>query len=66
MGWKELERRYRATLKKKPATDDEENALALEVPPFAEGQSFDRPAVKVMAHDTTPPKQHTEDVCYKG
>ena len=60
MGWKELERRYRATLKKKPATDDEENALALEVPPFAEGQSFDRPAVKVMAHDTTPPKQHTE------
>ncbi len=60
MGWKELERRYRATLKKKPDTDDEENALALDAPPFAEGQSFDRPAVKVTAHDTTPPKQHTE------
>ena len=59
MGWKELERRYRATLKKKPDTDDEENALALDIP-FAEGQSFDRPAVKVTAHDTTPPKQHTE------
>ena len=60
MGWKDLERRYRATLKKKPDTDDEENALALDAPPFAEGQSFDRPAVKVTAHDTTPPKQHTE------
>ena len=60
MGWKELERRYRATLKKKPDTDGEENALALDAPPFAEGQSFDRPAVKVTAHDTTPPKQHTE------
>lgn len=63
MGWKELERRYRATLKKKPDTDDEENALALDAPPFAEGQSFDRPAVKVTAHDTTPPKQHTEAIC---
>lgn len=60
MGWKELERRYRATLKKKPDTNDEENVLALDAPLFAEGQSFDRPAAKVTAHDTTPPKQHTE------
>ncbi|MBD5161373.1 MAG: DNA topoisomerase 3 [Oscillibacter sp.] len=60
MGWKELERRYRATLKKKPDTDDEENDLALDVPTFTEGQSFDRPAAKVTAHDITPPKQHTE------
>ena len=60
MGWKELERRYRATLKKKPDTDDEENTFAADVPPFTVGQSFDRPSVKVTAHDTTPPKQHTE------
>jgi len=60
-GWKELERRYRATLKAKPdAEGDEENELVLDVPPFAEGQSFDSPAAKVTAHDTTPPKPHTE------
>ncbi len=59
-GWKELESRYRATLKKKPDTEDEENELALDAPPFAEGQSFDKPAAKVTAHDTTPPKPHNE------
>lgn len=57
-GWKELERRLRATLKKKP--DDEENELALELPPFSKGQSFDRPAARVTEHDTTPPKAHNE------
>ena len=59
-GWKDLERRYRMTLKKKPDSDDEENELALDVPPFAEGQSFERPAARVTAHDTTPPKPHNE------
>ena len=60
-GWKELERRYRATLKGKPnAEGDEENGLILDVPTFAEGQSFDSPAVRVTAHDTQPPKPHTE------
>lgn len=59
-GWKELERRYRATLKKKPDSDDEENELVLDTPPFAEGQSFDSPAPKVTAHDTQPPKPHNE------
>ena len=59
-GWKELESRYRATLKKKPDSEDEENELALDAPPFAEGQSFDKPAAKVTAHDTTPPKPHNE------
>ena len=40
-GWKGLERRFMATLKKKADTeDDEENALSLDVPPFAEGQTF--------------------------
>ena len=60
-GWKELERRYRATLKAKPdAEDGEENELVLDVPPFTEGQSFDSPTAKVTAHDTTPPKPHSE------
>ena len=60
-GWKELERRYRATLKGKPdAEGDEENELILDVPTFAEGQSFDNPAAKVTEHDTTPPKPHNE------
>ena len=59
-GWKELERRYRGTLKGKTDTDDEENSLALDVPPFAEGQSFEKPAARVTTHDTTPPKPHSE------
>lgn len=60
-GWKELDRLFRATLKKKPDTDDEESDLVLDVLPFAEGQTFENPPAKVTAHDTTPPKQHTED-----
>ena len=59
-GWKELEARFRATLKGKPDADDEENELVLDTPPFAEGQRIDSPAPKVTAHDTTPPKPHTE------
>ena len=60
-GWKELDRLFRATLKKKADPEDEENDLALDAPPFSEGQSFEHPAAKVTAHDTTPPKPHTED-----
>lgn len=60
-GWKELERRYRATLKGKPDPEDDDNeVLELDAPPFAEGQSFDNPAAKVTAHDTQPPKPHNE------
>ena len=33
----------------------------MDVPPFAEGQTFENPTAKVTVHDTTPPKQHTED-----
>ena len=60
-GWKGLERRFMATLKKKADTeDDEENALLLDVPPFAEGQTFDNPQAAVTEHFTTPPKPHNE------
>jgi len=58
-GWKDMERLYRATLKKKPDSDDE-NELALDVPDFTEGQTFENPAAKVTEHETTPPKPHNE------
>ena len=57
-GWKDLERRYRTTLKAKPDPEDGETENTL--PPFAEGQTFERPAARVTEHDTTPPKPHTE------
>ena len=60
-GWKGFERRFMATLKKKADTeDDEENALSLDVPPFAEGRTFDNPQAAVTEHFTTPPKPHNE------
>ena len=59
-GWKELERRFRLTLKRKPDTEDEENDLMLDVSELSEGQSFESPPVAVTEHDTTPPKPHTE------
>ena len=57
-GWKELERRYRATLKGKPDPEDmeEENSL----PELSEGQTFTSPTAKVTEHFTTPPKPHNE------
>ena len=58
-GWKDLERRYRATLKNKPEADDEDSADGT-LPELAEGQSFDSPAARATAHDTQPPKPHTE------
>ena len=45
-GWKDLERRYRATLKNKPEADDEDSANGT-LPELAEGQSFDNPTAKV-------------------
>ena len=63
-GWKGLERRYRATLKTKPAPEDsEENGLLSGTLSFSEGQTFDSPTAKVTEHDTTPPKPHNEDIC---
>jgi DNA topoisomerase-3 len=57
-GWKDLERRYRATLKGKPDPEDmeEENTL----PELSEGQTFTSPTAKVTEHFTTPPKPHSE------
>ena len=45
-GWKELERRYRETLKDKPEAEDGENE-GVTLPALSEGQSFEKPAEKV-------------------
>ena len=58
-GWKDLERRYRATLKDKPEADDEDSTDGT-LPELAEGQGFSNPAAKVTEHDTMPPKPHNE------
>ena len=58
-GWKELERRYRATLKDKPEAEDGENADAT-LPELSEGQGFENPPAKITEHTTTPPKPHSE------
>ena len=58
-GWKDLEARYRATLKNKPEADDPEGGT-LTLPELSEGQAFDNPTAKVTAHDTTPPKPHSD------
>ena len=56
-GWKELERRYRTTLKQNP--DDEDSDISTLT--VSEGMSFEAPAASVTEHTTTPPKSHTED-----
>ena len=58
-GWKELERRYRATLKDKPEAEDGENE-GVTLPELSEGQNFPNPAAKVTEHTTTPPKPHSD------
>ena len=58
-GWKEIERRYRATLKNKPDPEDGENE-GVTLPELSEGQGFSNPAAKVTEHTTTPPKPHSE------
>ena len=59
-GWKDIDRRYRAMLKNKPEADDADSDTEKTLPPFTEGQTFEKPAAKVTEHDTTPPKPHNE------
>ncbi|MCM1213354.1 MAG: DNA topoisomerase 3 [Lachnospiraceae bacterium] len=56
-GWKNIERRFRATIK---ATPDEEAEAETTLPELTEGQTFEHPAAKVTEHFTTPPKPHSE------
>ena len=56
-GWKEIDQRFRSTMK----TDGEEEAESLNtLPELAEGQSF-RVTSTVSEHFTSPPRAYTED-----
>ena len=57
-GWKDIDRRFRASLK----TDaDEDSGDMAELPELAEGQVFEGVAASVTEHFTSPPKPYTED-----
>lgn len=57
-GWKEIDRRFRSSLK----TDSDEEAEAVrELPELCEGQTFADVDASVTEHFTTPPKPYTED-----
>ena len=57
-GWKEIDRRFRSSLK----TDSDEDAEAVrELPELKEGQTFADVAASVTECFTTPPKPYTED-----
>ena len=57
-GWKDIDRRFRASLK----TDaDEDSGDVAELPELAEGQVFEDVAASVTEHFTSPPKPYTED-----
>ena len=58
-GWKELDRRFKASFK----TDANDTApeLMRELPQITEGQTFDKVTAAVTEHFTAPPKSYTED-----
>ena len=56
-GWKEIDQRFRSTLK---ADGEEETETLNTLPELAEGQSF-RVTSTVSEHFTSPPKAYTED-----
>ena len=58
-GWKELDGRYRDTLKNKPEADQDSEAKAL--PLVSEGQSFEVMVPGIKEGKTSPPRHFTED-----
>ena len=57
LGWKDIDRIFRASLKEQPEGEAEPAAL----PDFTEGQLFDQVEAAVTEHFTAPPKAYTED-----
>ena len=57
-GWKEIDRRFRSSLK---TASDEDAETVRELPELKEGQTFADVATSVTEHFTTPPKPYTED-----
>ena len=56
-GWKEIDQRFRSTMK---ADGEEETEVLNTLPELAEGQSF-RVTSTISEHFTSPPKAYTED-----
>lgn len=56
-GWREIDRVFRSSLKKKQADEDSGGDL----PDFTEGQAFEDVEASVTEHFTSPPKPYTED-----
>ena len=57
-GWKEIDRRFRSSLK---TDSDEESEAVRELPELCEDQTFADVAASVTEHFTTPLKPYTED-----
>lgn len=57
-GWKEIDRRFRASLK--TDTDGDGAEPDKELPELSEGQTFEDVAASVTEHFTTPPKAYTD------
>ena len=57
-GWKEIDRRFRSSLK---TASDEDAETVRKLPELKEGQTFADVAASVTEHFTTPPKPYTED-----
>ena len=57
-GWKEIDRRFRSSLK---TASDEDAETVRELPELKEGRTFADVAASVTEHFTTPPKPYTED-----
>ena len=56
-GWKEIDRRFRSSLK---TASDEDAETVRELPELKEGQTFADVAASVTEHFTTPPKPYTD------
>lgn len=56
-GWKEIDRRFRSSLK---IASDEDAETVRELPELKEGQTFADVAASVTEHFTTPPKPYTD------
>ena len=57
-GWKELDRRFKASFK--ADADDTAPEPARELPEITEGQTFDKVTAAVTEHFTAPPKSYTD------
>ena len=62
-GWKEIDRRFRSSLK---TASDEDAETVRELPELKEGQTFVDVAASVTEHFTTPPKPYTDVIHFES